>query len=448
MDAPKNYWIRSGILNILQNFSGVFFGFASFYILVRLFSKNDFGVWTLFLTVTTIQEIVRSSLVQNALIKFISAADNEEKPKIIGASFTISGTMTILCIVFNFLFANYLAKLWNAEQFANILLLYNVVFLVTGFLTQFNCIEQAHLSFKGVFWSNFIRQSSFFLAVFIAFISKIELHLIYLVYVQIFGAVFSTLVSYRHVKEYLKFSFKLEKEWIRKIFNYGKFAFGTSVSSILSTSIDQMMLGSILSPKASGSFNIAVRITSLVDIPTSAVAAIVFPQSAKRLASDGIEAVKYLYEKSVGTILAILLPCLLMLFLFSDLFITIIAGKNYEDAIPLLKITLFCSLFVPFGRQFGTILDSIGKTKTTFFVVVIVAVTNISLNYLLINKYGIMGAAYATLLANIIGFLIAQVILRRILKVNLLNTLIHAFNFYPEFYNKYIKRLYFFKKDI
>lgn len=438
METPKNYWIKSGLLNIVQNFSGVFFGFASFYILVRLFSKNDFGIWTLFLTVTTIQEIVRSSLVQNALIKFISATDKDDKPKIISASFTISGIMTILCIIFNFIFARYLADLWKAEQFANLLLLYNVVFLITGFLTQFNCIEQAHLSFKGVFWSNFIRQSSFFTAVFIAFLANVDLKLIYLVYVQIFGALFSTLVSYNHVKEHLKISFKIEYEWISKIFNYGKFAFGTSVSSILTTSIDQMMLGSILSPKASGSFNIAVRITNLVDIPTSAVAAIVFPQSAKRLATNGIEAIKYLYEKSVGTILAILLPCLVILFLFSDLFITIIAGKNYEDAVPLLRITLFCSLFVPFGRQFGTILDSIGKTRITFIVVLIVALTNIALNYLLINEFGILGAAYATLIASIIGFIIAQVILRKVLKVNVLNTLIYAINFYPEFYKKYI----------
>ncbi|RZL40280.1 MAG: flippase, partial [Pedobacter sp.] len=337
-----------------------------------------------FLTVTTIQEIVRSSLVQNALIKFISSSDDDEKPKIISASFTISGIMTIVCIFFNFLFAHYLADLWDAKPFASILIHYNVVFLILGFLTQFNSIEQAHLSFKGVFWSNFIRQSSFFLAVLVFFITDVKLELIYLVYVQIFGAIFSTLVSYRHVKAYLKISFKLEWEWIKKIFSYGKFAFGTSVSSILSSSIDQMMLGSILSPKASGSFNIAVRITNLVEIPTSAVAAIVFPQSAKRLASDGMEAVRYLYEKSVGTILAFLLPSLVILFIFSDLFITIIAGKTYEDAVPLLRITLFYSLFVPFGRQFGTILDSIGKTKITFIVVVIVAVINIVLNYLLI----------------------------------------------------------------
>jgi len=438
MEPSKNYWIKSGFLNILQNFSGVFFGFASFYILVRVFSKHDFGIWTLFLTVTTIQEIVRSSLVQNALIKFISSEDEDEKPKIISASFTISGVMTIICVIFNFIFAHYLADLWDAKPFANILILYNVVFLVTGFLTQFNCIEQAHLSFKGVFWSNFIRQSSFFLAVLIALITQIEIQLIYLVYVQIFGAVFSTIISYNHVKEHLKVSFKIEREWISKIFNYGKFAFGTSVSSILSTSIDQMMLGSIISPKASGSFNIAVRITNLVEIPTSAVAAIVFPQSAKRLTSEGIEAVKYLYEKSVGTIIAILLPSLIILFLFSDVFITIIAGKTYEDAVPLLRITLFYSLFVPFGRQFGTILDSIGKTKITFVVVVIVALINILLNYFLINKIGILGAAYATLLSNIIGFVIAQIILRRILNVNLLHTFIYAFRFYPEFYKKYI----------
>jgi len=200
-----------------------------------------------------------------------------------------------------------------------------------------------------------------------------------------------------------------------------------------------MMLGALLSPAASGAFNIAVRITNLIDIPGNAIAVVVFPQSSRRMEEEGKSAIKYLYEKSVGTTLALVLPGVLFLYLFSDFVIHFIAGEKYVDSIPLLRVTLLYCLLIPYGRQFGTILDSIGKTKITFLVVVGTTVLNLSLNYVLISRLGVMGAAYATLISNIAGFCVAQVILKKEVDVNLRNTIVYMLKFYPEFFEKYIR---------
>lgn len=439
------YWIRSGLINVGQNLSGVLFGFASFYLLVRLLDKHDFGAWTLFMSATTVLELIRGGLVQNALVKYLAAAEKTEHVKIISASFTISGSLTVLCIIINLCFAHYLGKIWNSPELEPIFHVYTIGFFLSGILTQFNCIEQANLKFTGIFFSFFVRQSVFFCYVFICFLFKIEILLINLVYIQILTVTAGVIISYFYVRPYLSISFKIYREWIKKLFNYGKYAFGTSISSILSGTIDQMMLGSLLSPAASGAFNIAVRITNLIDIPTNAIATIVFPQGAKRLESDGIDAIKYLYERSVGVLLSILVPGIIFMFIFSDYLVTFIAGERYKETIPLLHITLMYCLLIPYGRQLGTILDASGKTKLNFFIVLTTASINIGLNYPLILYYGVMGAAYASLISNIIGFVIGQIILRRMAKVNLFNTLIYAVNFYPEFYHKYIRPK---KKDV
>ena len=153
---------------------------------------------------------------------------------------------------------------------------------------------------------------------------------------------------------------------------------------------------------------------------------------------EGKSAIKYLYEKSVGTTLALVLPGVLFLYFFSDFVIHFIAGEKYVDSIPLLHVTLLYCLLIPYGRQFGTILDSIGKTRVTFLVVVGTTIINLGLNYLLIVKYGVMGAAYATLISNVVGFIVAQVILKKEVDVSLWNTIIYLFRFYPEFFGKYI----------
>jgi lipopolysaccharide exporter len=434
----ENYWLRSGLLNVLQNFSGVFFGFASFYFLVRVLTKDHFGTWTLFMSITTILEIIRSGLIQNALIKYISSSQKEQHAEIISASFTISGILTLVCILGNFIFAPHLAVLWKSPELIKMLYTYNILFFFTGILTQFNCVEQANLSFSGIVLTNFIRQFSLFFYILISYIVGYKIELVNLIYVQIFSVMLSCIIAYFQVKPYFQISFKFYPEWMRKLFNYGKYAFGTSISSILSGTIDQMMLGALLSTAASGAFNIAVRITNLFDIPTNAVAAIVFPQSAKRMETEGKEGIKYLYEKSVGTILAILVPGLFVLYFGSGLVVHFIAGAKYEDSVPLLKVTLLYCLFIPYGRQFGTILDSIGRTKLTFYIVLITASLNLGLNYIFISRFGVIGAAYATLVSNIVGFTIGQIILKRELNVNVFSTFVYAYRFYPEVYNKYV----------
>ena len=438
LSFKEHYWLRSGLLNVLQNFSGVFFGFASFYFLVRVLTKEHFGTWTLFMSITTILEIIRSGLIQNALIKYISSSKKEQHPEIISASFTISGLLTLACIVANFIFAQQLAALWKSPELVHMLYTYNILFFFTGILTQFNCVEQANLSFSGIVLTNFIRQFSLFSYILIYFIAGFKIQLVNLIYVQIFSVALSCIIAYFHVKPHFSISLKLYPEWIKKLFNYGKYAFGTSISSILSGTIDQMMLGALLSTAASGAFNIAVRITNLFDIPTNAVAAIVFPQSAKRMETEGKEAIKYLYEKSVGTILAILVPGLFVLYFCSGYVVHFIAGAKYEDSVPLLRVTLLYCLFIPYGRQFGTILDSIGRTKLTFYIVLITASLNLGLNYVFISRFGVIGAAYATLVSNIVGFAIGQYILKKELQVNVFRTFAYAYAFYPEVYNKYV----------
>lgn len=439
MEGKKDYWLKSGFINIVQNFSGVFFGFAGFYLLVRLLTKHDFGVWTLFISTTTILEAIRSGLLQNALIKYISSSDSKEHPAIITASFAINGIVQVVCIAAILIFSPWLSRLWDAPQLVEMMYWYIAIYLLSGLQAQFNGIEQANLRFNGIFVTTIIRQGVFFTFVLVCYVFSFSVELVFLVWVQIASALAGMLIAYSHARTHLALSAHVSREWMGKLFGYGKYAFGTLISSLLSGTIDQMMLGAMLSPAASGAFNIAVRITNLIDIPGNAVATIVFPQSAKRMESEGKGAIKYLYEKSVGTTLALVVPVVIFLYLFSGIVITLIAGEKYADSIPLLQITLLYCLLIPFGRQFGTILDSIGKTRVTFFVVIGTASLNLCLNYFFIRQWGVVGAAYATLCSNIVGFAVAQVILKKEIGVNVLNTFVYMYKFYPEFLDRYLR---------
>lgn len=435
----NNYWLTSGLLSLFQSLAGVLFSFTTFYLLVRMLGKDDWGALILFLSTTTFLEFIRNGITSNALIKFISFSKQEDHASIISASFVINGILTVCCIIFNFAFAAYLAQLWHFPQLVNMFYLHTIVFLLSGITNQFNCIEQANLSFRGSFVTAVAGQIINLIYISYCYFFGIHFNLIDLVYIYIVSASAGMFISYLFAKKYLRFSFSIQRQRVKELFNYGKYSFGTSLGAMVFGSIDQWMLGALHSPSAAGAYNIAIRITNLVEVPTGTVARIVFPQSAKRMEAEGKTAIKYLYEKSVGTILALLIPGLLFLFLFADYVVDFLAGEKYEDAVPILHVTILFCLFVPFARQFGTIMDSIGKPKLNFIITASMAGLNVLLNFILIHQFGVIGAAYATLISYMIGFIIGQSILRKQLDVNFLNAFIYAVKFYPEFFSRHFR---------
>ncbi len=330
--SNKHYWLKSGSYTLMLNVQQLLFGFGSFYFLIRLLDKHSFGIWTLFVATTSIFEMARSGLIQYALIKFLSESPEEEKPKIIAASFALSASIMCVSIVINLCIAGWLSRLWHYPGLFQMFIIFNAVYILQGLLSQFQWIEQAHLKFQGILITTMMKQGGFFLFVFFVFIFHSGISLVELIYIQTICAAVSAFVEYLYVREYIRISWRVHMDWIRKLFGYGKFVFGTHLTSVLSGSINQMMLGTMISPVAAGSYNVAIRIINLTDIPTNALGAIVFPQSAKRFAKQGIEAGKYLYEKSVGTIVAILIPLVLFVFCFPGLLFDWLQEFKYGEA--------------------------------------------------------------------------------------------------------------------
>jgi len=436
LKSTSSYWFRAGFYTIFEQLSVVLFGFGSVLILLRVLSKEDFGVWALFLTIAAFIEVARNGLIQNAFIKFITSL-NPESPdfkdqyaRINTASLFLNIIITLISISLLCVFAGALSLLWRSPQLQYMLYFYAISTTALIPFSQFTFLQQANLEFKGVFWSNFVRQGMFFTLVLATFI----LHKTTLFNITLFhaiAAIVGAFTAYIYSRKYIVLSNKIDFNWVRKLFNYGRFVFGTNMGAMLHKSIDKFMLGSILSTGAVAMYDLATRINNLMEIPVSATASVVFPQSSRsNNGNSGNVSVKELYEKSVAAVLTLLLPCIAFVFLFPEWIIWVIAGSKYVDAAPLMKITALYGLFLPFARQFGTIFDSIGKPRLNFYFVVFGAGLNLVFNYFFIHRFGTMGAAYGTLTVFVVTFILNQLILYKELKINILDIARYIGRFY------------------
>ena len=415
MKALGSYWWKSGAYTFLERFALQVFRFGGFYLLVRALNKEEFGIWTLFLIITAIVEVVRIGMIQNALIKALSANPEPRiQDRIATASFVLNTVFAVIVSLLLIGIARLQYQIYEDVLLENLLHMYIFTNLLLVPFFHFTFVAQANYDFRGIFVANFVRQVVFFLFVLVVYVDPDwGFRVLHLAGVQAIGALAGSVVAYVMGRKYIRFSSKLDLEWVRWLFHYGKFVIGTNLSSMLSKSLDQLMLGAMISPIATAIYGTAIKIANLVEVPTQSMAAIVFPKTAQRFEEEGVAAARQLYEKSVGVLLAMIIPGVLFVLLFPEFVIQLVAGDQYLDAVPVLRIAMLYSLFVPFSRQFGTLIDAMVRPGLNFFLVMMGALVNGILNYFMIQAWGIVGAALATLSAFALFFLINQVILYR-----------------------------------
>ena len=430
----NGYWLRSGFYTISEKAAALVFGFGGLLLLLRSISQADFGVWALFLAIVSILEVGRIGLLQNALVKYMSTIEVEEEiRRVATASLVLNGILTSIIVLALFGLSELIGEWMAVPQLAVLLKIYCMTTVALIPFFQFNYIQQANLDFRGIFWSNAVKGGILFGFILWLFLQNESIQLSHLAICQIVAAGVASLVSWYFARPYLKFSKQVDGGWIIKLFRFGIFVFGTNFCAQLFKNTDKFLLkmlpaGGLV---AIAIYEAAIRVTNLIDIPTASMANILFPQSARRLA-DGTAAVRQLYEKAVGAIMAFMVPAIIGVLVLADWIVLIVGGAEYGESADVLRITILFGLFMPYVVQFGTVLDSIGRPQVNFLFTLLSLIFTAIFNLIFISLLGVYGAAIGTLTAYVLTFLMMQIYLHKHMKVNPLRPFGHMIGFYKQ----------------
>ncbi|MEO1051429.1 MAG: flippase [Bacteroidota bacterium] len=426
----NSYWIRSGFYTLGGKIFEAAFGLLSFFFLIRTLDKPEFGVWALFMTVSGLTESLRNAFVYNPLIRFINTHEDADHAKIIAASIVQNGLFTLVSSGLIFLLAPYAAQIWDAPSIIMPLHIFCLSNVVLAVFAQFNFIQQAYLQFKGMFYSFLFRRGLFFAFALYCYIDYREVALEALASSHLIILLLSLPIGYFFSRQFIKIHFKAVKLWLGKLVGFGKFTVGTNLTSVLFTNIDAWMLGSLISTKAVASYNPAVKVLTLIEVPVGSLMTVSYPQMTRKIKEQGASAARQIYEKSVSFIIALMIPLTILVIIFSDLIVTLIAGNEYQEAGPILQITALFGLFIPFNRQFGVVMNALGKAHINLRFVLANLVVSVVANYFFISAYGVIGAALGTLTTYFLSFVYGQLFLFFHLKIKTSNILIDIFKFY------------------
>lgn len=437
----KNYWFVSGFYSIGSKIGTLLFGFGSFFILIRSLDKSHFGVWALFLTITSLIETSRNGLIQNALIKFLHSNTKDFESKIITASLFLNVTYSLIMAILLLVVAYPLSKIFGAVDLSPMFGWYSLTLILLVPISQFNYLQQANFSFSGVFWTTLVRQGTFFIGVLLSILFNGKLNLVNLVQLQVACAVMAMFVAYFCAKPLLNFNLVWDWIMVKKVFSFGKFVMGTNIFSLAYKSMDQLMVGYFMNPTSVAYYNSAIRVSNLIEYPASSVAEIVYPKTTHQYQLDKEKASKFFYEMGVGLTMTLTVPIIVFTMFFADFIILLIAGSEYAESANILRITILFGLFTPFSRQFGAAMDSSGRPHINFLVLVVSLLLNGFLSYVGIKIYGILGVAYGVLTSYIIMGIICFILMYRIFDVSFRNIIRQMFIAYNKSFFWLMKRI-------
>jgi lipopolysaccharide exporter len=449
--SPRvSFWVHSIFFTLLQRLSTIFFGLVVTIILFRFFKddKSQMGLWALFTTIVTMIETIKIGLLRNATIKFLHEPGFEEsqRKQIQSASLMINIGFTILIIFLVVIFGHLLASILQVPKLYFLLLISIPAFLLQIVFNHCDIVQQAYMQYPPIFKATLIRQGIYFAGVVVLFFFfKSHFTVISLVIIQFFALLLATIYFRYTTRKYLTSAFTYNKAIVTRLLHFGKYVFGTALFSNISRYTDHFITSAVsnpmLGPVYVSYYNAVSRLTNMIDVPSLAAADVLFPKNSQASGTEGIEKVKYYFERMCGTLLALVIPISLFVFIFPKFIITIIAGKSYLAAVSILQVTILASTLRPIFNQFGTTMDAIGKPRINFLVNTLSMCINIVSIYLCIRfSNDEMGAAYGTVVSYILTFTVIYFTLRKSLNIKLRNILSYIIIAYKDLF-RHVKEI-------
>ena len=173
----------------------------------------------------------------------------------------------------------------------------------------------------------------------------------------------------------------------------------SSMAIMVYMRIDQVMIKEMLDSVAVGNYAAAIQFSEAWYFVPMAVSASLFPAII-----NGREMNKELYyerlQRLYDFMVWVAVTIAVLTTLLADRLIPAILGNQFELTASVLKIHIWAGVFVFLGVSSGKWFLTENLTRSLFYRTLSGAILNVLLNFLLIPRYGILGAAYATCAAQ------------------------------------------------
>ncbi len=396
--------INEEVKNFIKNLSYVGFGtilstlFSFLFNIIagRILGPSGYGSFTLVQSIAMILYIPMMLGFNTAMIKYCAESeDRDSLSRIISTTYIIIVILIAISVIIFGIFTNQLINFFSINQeMVCLSILFAVLFvfytLTTSTLRGLHQIKIFAL-FQPIF--GFILLLTFLILIALQFFSFVAM--VYAYYFA-FGVIGFILV-FVFLKKYL--SFRVDRSWFSKALRYSNLALIGGLAFALYSNIDRILINHYMDLESVGIYGVYYySSTAVIGLFSGIFITVFFPTASKILDK------KIIYSKLNKTIPYLLILGIPGAFL-GEFIILLFFGKEYPIDFPLMILFAISAILVTWYTLFAWFFNSEGVNgaRLTVSGTLVIAITNITLNIILIPQIGLYGAIGATLVAFGLG---------------------------------------------
>lgn len=365
-------------------------------LIARYLGVSDYGILGFAISLSGILSILIDLGISSHIVRHI-ATDYDSAPKYLGNALPLkslfaAGTFLLTLIILICLNSN--------ELTITVTLLFTIEMIVKSFIGLLNGSFQAFEEGKYQGIGNTILNSILLIFILISIFTDLGILAIAISYIlaNIIALIYEYYVLRKHVV-HPKFEFDTQF-WKQITLLSIPFAANGLLYSIY-YSVDVVMLTNLVGDYASGIYNAAYKLISVLTLFYSIYVAVIFPVMSKFFENDK-KLLIISYEKSIKYLMLIIIPLAMGTMFYSLDIIQLIYGHEYDLSSQPLSILIWtvCLLFI--SGPGNTLLTASHKELSVTKIYAIAAAFNIILNFIMIPYLSYNGAAITTVLSDIL----------------------------------------------
>lgn len=177
---------------------------------------------------------------------------------------------------------------------------------------------------------------------------------------------------------------------------------------------DTLVLGVFVAPTFVGIYELSWQITGVLFFVASAISTVLFATGSELAARGERDAVRGLLERSLGYVGIMAIPGFVGGVVFAESILAAF-GEEYRAGALALVVLILARVFHSYEVVFGRVIEALDRPDLTFRTNALFITLNVSLNVLAISTVGWVGAAFATTTAMVVRTGLSYYYIRSIL---------------------------------
>lgn len=371
-------------------------GLISAIILARILSPTDYGLVAIGLLCVSLFRIFTEVGIKPNLIQ-----ERDHNADLLSTAWTVEVSRGLMICVAIFFIAPIGADFFHQPAATPIIRAMSVIPLLSSIANIKIIYFQRELEFQ----KQFIYEFS---GAVVGIITAVTLALILrnawaLVLGQVAAELTLTILSYIFFPEFPRITF--EQHSLRKLYNFGKWVFLGGIVSYFAMEGDKYFVGRLFGVEVLGTYKMASMLTLIItDEFGKSITKVLF--SAYSKISGDLYKLKGVFLKSYETLLSILAPSCLGLFIIADDLVPVILGNKWLGMIPLLKLLALATFVRAFSISGSGLFWSLNKPRYNTTCEIIRAVVLLIFLLILPAIIGVSGVIISLLIANTAVFIL------------------------------------------